>query len=106
MDSTLTARFLRHDDITYPSIAKAFDLPLKIHDETVERMKKMSIPKPSSPVVPWDVPSPALTARLRMAELPFGTGVSVLFVSPDLWVPVWLVTRDYRFLDSEDLILE
>jgi len=40
-----------HDDITYQSIAKAFGLPLKLHDESYEKMKKFSKPHPSQPKI-------------------------------------------------------
>ncbi|KAK8011412.1 hypothetical protein PG990_010377 [Apiospora arundinis] len=38
-----------HDDITYQSIAKAFDLKLILHEEAYERMKKLTNPANKSP---------------------------------------------------------
>ena len=32
-----------HDDITYQSIAKAFGLPLKLHEVALEKMKKKGL---------------------------------------------------------------
>merc|ERR1712093_135831 len=40
-----------HDDITYQSIAKAFSLPLILHDEAYAKMKKFSKPHPSQPLL-------------------------------------------------------
>ena len=45
----------RHDDITYQSIANAFGLGLKLHDDALRRMKKLSKPHPSQPNFSWDV---------------------------------------------------
>lgn len=59
-----------HDDITYQSIAKAFGLKLKLHQEAFEKMKKLSKPRRGTENFSWDEPSPQLTARLRMVELP------------------------------------
>ena len=81
-----------HDDITYESIAKAFNLPLKLHDVAFDKMKKLSKPHKSQPNFRWDEPSAALTAKLRMVELPYDEGKpdeeQVLFVKEDLWVPI------------------
>jgi hypothetical protein len=60
----------RHDDITYQSIAKAFNLPLILHQEAFERMKRISKPNKQQPDFSWDEDSPARKARLRMVELP------------------------------------
>ena len=51
-----------HDDITYQSIARAFDLPLVLHEVAYEKMKKLSRPHPSNPTFDWNVDSPARTA--------------------------------------------
>ncbi|GAA5836901.1 hypothetical protein JCM11251_005818 [Rhodosporidiobolus azoricus] len=56
-----------HDDITYQSIAKAFDTTLEYHEETKHQEQK--------------------TAGLRMALFP-KDNAEVLFVQEDLWVPV------------------
>ncbi|KAL8974128.1 MAG: hypothetical protein Q9197_001641 [Variospora fuerteventurae] len=91
-----------HDDITYESIAKAFRLPLKLHDETVKRMKALSKPHPSQKNFSWDVPSPALDAKLRMARLPIDESRDienqVLFVDESLWVPISVVNGNVHIL--------
>jgi len=92
----------RHDDITYQSIAKAFNLKLKLHDDALRRMKKLSKPHPSQPNFSWDVPSPALTAKLRMIELPTDesrdANNQVLFVDEQLWVPISVVNGNIHIL--------
>ena len=91
-----------HDDITYQSISKAFGLPLKLHNETLERMKKLSKPHPSQPNFSWDEPSPALEAKLRMVRLPFDESreekSQILFVDPELWVPICVVNGNIHIL--------
>ncbi|KAL9010719.1 MAG: hypothetical protein Q9173_004377 [Seirophora scorigena] len=91
-----------HDDITYESIAKAFGLPLKLHEETLERMKALSKPHPSQKHFSWDAPSPALDAKLRMARLPIDESrdikSQVLFVDESLWVPISLVNGNVHIL--------
>ena len=93
---------LRHDDITYESIAKAFDLKLKLHDDALRRMKKLSKPHPSQPNFSYDVPSPALEAKLRMLRLPIDTDreeeSQVLFVDEGLWVPISVVNGNIHIL--------
>ncbi|KAF4513327.1 hypothetical protein G6O67_000612 [Ophiocordyceps sinensis] len=91
-----------HDDITYQSIAKAFDLPLKLHKEAFEKMKKLSKPHPSQPAFSWDTDSPALKAKLRMVELPTDEsrdiGKQFIFPHEDLWVPVAVVNGNVHVL--------
>ncbi|KAI5463752.1 MoaB/Mog domain-containing protein [Mariannaea sp. PMI_226] len=91
-----------HDDITYQSIAKAFDLPLKLHQETYEKMRRLSKPHPGAPQFDWDVDSPALRAKLRMAELPTDESRDIkaqaLFPADDLWVPVAVVNGNVHIL--------
>lgn len=100
----------RHDDITYPSIAKAFNLPLKLHQEAYEKMKKLSKPHPKQPNFDWNVDSPALKARLRMVELPTDESrdLSEQFIFPkeDLWVPVAVVNRNVHILPGVPLLCE
>ncbi len=92
----------RHDDITYQSIAKAFDLPLVLHKEAYEHMKRLSKPHPSQPNFDWTVESPALRAKLRMVELPTDhsrdLGQQVVFTHDDLWVPVSVVNGNIHIL--------
>ncbi|KAF4972392.1 hypothetical protein FZEAL_9598 [Fusarium zealandicum] len=91
-----------HDDITYQSIAKAFGLPLKLHQETYEKMKLLSKPRPNQPKFDWDVESPAKKAKLRMAELPTDESRDLkqqaLFPHEDLWVPVAVVNGNIHIL--------
>ncbi|KAM0431826.1 hypothetical protein ACHAPT_005076 [Fusarium lateritium] len=91
-----------HDDITYQSIAKAFGLPLKLHQETFEKMKLLSKPHPNQPNFDWDVESPARKAKLRMAELPTDESRDLkkqaLFPHEDLWVPVAVVNGNIHIL--------
>lgn len=82
-----------HDDITYPSIAKAFDNELTYHDETLERMKKLSV-RP----INWDVPAddPELVARKRMALFP--TPSEIVYPSEKLWVPIVIAGGNVHIL--------
>ncbi|GAA5978244.1 hypothetical protein JCM5350_002238 [Sporobolomyces pararoseus] len=70
-----------HDDITYPSIAAAFEVPLEYHDETIKRMEAFSKGRYNF----QEQTEEQKTARLRMALFPKG---EYLFVQEDLWVPV------------------
>lgn len=100
----------RHDDITYQSIAKAFNLRLKLHEKAWEKMKKISKPHKSQPNFSWDKPSAALTAKLRMVELPIDETKSdeeqVLFVSEDLWVPISVVNGNVHILPGVPRLFE
>ncbi|OCK83429.1 Molybdopterin binding protein, partial [Lepidopterella palustris CBS 459.81] len=91
-----------HDDITYQSIAKAFNLPLKLHEDAFARMKRLSKPHPSQPNFDWETPSAALTAKRRMVELPLDDSKpyeeQVLFVDEKLWVPVSVVNDNIHIL--------
>lgn len=99
-----------HDDITYESIAKAFDLPLKLYEPAFEKMKKLSKPHKSQPSFSWDVPSAALTAKLRMVELPIDekkdVADQVLFVKEDLWVPISVVNGNIHILPGVPRLFE
>ncbi|KAF1817139.1 molybdopterin binding domain protein [Eremomyces bilateralis CBS 781.70] len=99
-----------HDDITYQSIAKAFNLPLTLHDEAFARMKKLSRPHPSQANFDWDVPSPALNAKKRMVEIPYDTSKpdsdQVIFVSDDLWVPLSVVNGNIHILPGVPRLFE
>lgn len=91
-----------HDDITYESIAKAFKLPLKLHDDALKRMKALSKPHPSQKNFSWDAPSPALDAKLRMVKLPIDESRDesnqVLFVDESLWVPISVINGNIHIL--------
>ena len=99
-----------HDDITYQSIAKAFDLELVLHESTMEKMKALSRPHKSQPNFKWDEPSPALTAKMRMAQLPWDSNKpedeQVLFVNPDLWVPISVVNGNIHILPGVPRLFE
>ncbi|KAF9526666.1 MoaB/Mog domain-containing protein [Crepidotus variabilis] len=71
-----------HDDITYQSLAKAFDQKLEHHEETIRRLTEMS--KHRSWVGRQNKQQRAAT--LRMALFPHKA--EVLFVGEDIWVPV------------------
>ncbi|KAI0772958.1 Molybdopterin binding protein [Trametes elegans] len=71
-----------HDDITYASLAKAFDQPLEHHQETLRRMSEMTQHRPDFK----QQTAEQRTARERMALFP--ARAEVLFVAPDIWVPV------------------
>lgn len=70
-----------HDDITYQSIAKSFDLPTKIDEDCKNRMQALS--KPES-----RLNASALKDFYRMATLPHGPSVRNYYISDDLWVPI------------------
>ncbi|KIW90936.1 uncharacterized protein Z519_08719 [Cladophialophora bantiana CBS 173.52] len=99
-----------HDDITYQSIAKAFGLELKLHEPTMAKMRKYSRPHRSQPDFDWDKPSPALTAKMRMAQLPTDPNIpdeeQVLFVKEDLWVPISVVNGNIHILPGVPRIFE
>jgi molybdopterin-biosynthesis enzyme MoeA-like protein len=92
-----------HDDITYQSIAKAFNLPLKLHEEAFERMKRLSKRHPSQKAsFSWDTDSPELRAKLRMVQLPTDESRDLseqfVFSQEDLWVPVSVVNGNVHIL--------
>lgn len=99
-----------HDDITYQSIAKAFGLPLKLHEEAFARMKKLSKPHPNQPNFKWDEDSPTLKAKLRMVELPTDEKRAdkdqVIFPREELWVPVSCVNGNVHILPGVPRLFE
>ncbi|KIW64548.1 hypothetical protein, variant [Phialophora macrospora] len=99
-----------HDDITYQSIAKAFGLELRLHEPTWAKMRKYSRPHKSQPNFDWDVPSPALTAKMRMAQLPTDPNIpdeqQVIYVKEDLWVPLSVVNGNIHILPGVPRIFE
>lgn len=100
----------RHDDITYQSIAKAFGLPLILHQEAYERMKRFSKRRPEQAEFNWDVESPAKTAKLRMVELPTDEtrDLKKQFIFPveDLWVPVTCINGNVHVLPGVPRLFE
>ena len=99
-----------HDDITYQSIARAFELPLVLHQAALDRMKRLSKPHKQQPAFSWDVDSPARKARMRMVELPYDTSLpdkdQVLFVAEDLWVPISVVNGNIHILPGIPRLFE
>lgn len=99
-----------HDDITYQSIAKAFGLPLKLHEAAYERMKRLSKPHKSQPDFDWSVDSAALRAKKRMVELPIDESIAdesqVVFISDSLWVPVSVVNGNVHILPGVPRLFE
>ncbi|PLB47208.1 Molybdopterin binding protein [Aspergillus steynii IBT 23096] len=99
-----------HDDITYESIAKAFGLGLKLHQKAFERMKKLSKPHPMQPQFDWDTPSPNLTAKLRMVEIPHDSTLpeeqQAVFVAEDMWVPIAIVNGNVHILPGVPRLFE
>ncbi|KAH8594520.1 MoaB/Mog domain-containing protein [Bisporella sp. PMI_857] len=93
-----------HDDITYQSIAKAFGLQLKFHQETFEKMKKLSRP------FNWDEDTPARKAKFRMIELPHDpqrdAKSQVIFPHDDLWVPVACINGNIHILPGVPRLFE
>ncbi|KAI0267359.1 Molybdopterin binding protein [Gloeopeniophorella convolvens] len=71
-----------HDDITYESLAKAFNQPLEHHAETLRRMIELSKHRP------WihTQTDEQRKARERMALFP--AGAETIFIAKDIWVPV------------------
>ncbi|KAI0705472.1 MoaB/Mog domain-containing protein [Earliella scabrosa] len=71
-----------HDDITYASLAKAFDQPLEHHTETLRRINELI--KYRSDMANQTAEQRA--ARERMALFP--ARAEVLYIASDVWVPV------------------
>jgi molybdopterin-biosynthesis enzyme MoeA-like protein len=87
-----------HDDVTYESLAKAFDLPVKIHHETAEKMRKLG----KSLIIDGE----AREAQLRMATFPTGDDVDVLFLREELWVPVVGLQKKFYILPGVPQLFE
>jgi hypothetical protein len=114
-----------HDDITYPSIAKAFNLPLTLHDATAQRMRRLSNHTKDGDF-DWDVDTPQRDAKLRMARFPLAISSSssssaiaaddddnetqerrsVIFPYEDLWVPVVVVNGNVHILPGVPQLCE
>ena len=99
-----------HDDITYQSIARAFDLSLVLHEVALEKMKKISKPHKQQPDFSWDDDTPARKAKYRMIELPYNKNApdedQVLFVAEDLWVPMCVVNGNIHILPGIPRLFE
>lgn len=81
-----------------------------MHDEAFQRMKRISKPHKSQPNFSWDTPSSALTAKLRMVQLPIDENKpdedQVLFVNEDLWVPISVVNGNVHILPGVPRLFE
>ena len=99
-----------HDDITYQSIAKAFNLPLELHEPALEKMKRLSRPHPNQKDFSWDEDSPARRAKLRMIELPYDKNLpdeeQVAFAAEDLWVPISIVNGNVHIFPGIPRLFE
>ncbi|KAI8879902.1 Molybdopterin binding protein [Backusella circina FSU 941] len=85
-----------HDDITYSALAKAYNLSLKLDQETCEKMLKMSRTK---------FPDWTLTeARKRMALFPEPCGI--LRKNEAYWVPVVVVNKNIHVLPGIPRLFE
>lgn len=83
---------------------------MKVHDEALEKMKRLAKTHPSQPNFSYDTPSPALEAKLRMIRLPIDTkrdeSAQVLFVKDDLWVPISVVNGNIHILPGVPRLFE
>ncbi|GAB1191391.1 hypothetical protein APSETT444_000563 [Aspergillus pseudonomiae] len=98
------------DEVLGGKVSKAFGLKLKLHQGAFERMKKLSKPHPMQPQFDWDTPSPGLTAKLRMVELPHDETLSeeqqATFVADDMWVPIAIVNGNVHILPGVPRLFE
>lgn len=73
-------------------------------------MKRLAKPHPMQRNFDWDTPSPDLTAKKRMVELPFDPELPLesqaLFVAEDLWVPVAVVNGNIHILPGVPRLFE
>ncbi|SGY66115.1 BQ5605_C004g02626 [Microbotryum silenes-dioicae] len=94
-----------HDDITYESIAKAFDTTLQYDEETKTRMVSLSKRRYNID----EQTEEQKIARNRMALFPVPTSktsVEVLFVDKELWVPVVRVAGRVCILPGVPMLFE
>lgn len=89
-----------HDDITYDSIAKAFQLDVSLHQETVDKM--LTLRKESAPVLNKE----AQEAQFRMATLPQGSNVEYVYLNEELWVPVVGINKQIFILPGVPQLFE
>lgn len=89
-----------HDDITYGSIAKAFNLPMTLHQPTVDRMKLYSRTKLET------MSQPVYNAQMRMATFPSGKNVDHHFVLDNMWVPIVTIDSKVHILPGVPQLFE
>ena len=100
-----------HDDITYQSIARAFNLPLTLHEVAYEKMRALSRPdRHTGKMFDWSEDSPQRRAKLRMVELPYDKELrdedQVIFTAEDLWVPISVVNGNIHILPGIPRLFE
>ncbi|KAG7095806.1 hypothetical protein E1B28_006506 [Marasmius oreades] len=71
-----------HDDITYASLARAFNQNLQHHEETLRRMNEMN--KNRAWMASMDAEQRDATKRMAL----FPEKAEVIFIGRDIWVPV------------------
>lgn len=73
-------------------------------------MRRLSKPQQAKPDFDWDTPSPALTARLRMVNIPTDEtrpiSEQALFLDDELWVPVCVVNGNVYILPGVPSLFE
>lgn len=94
-----------HDDITYASIAKAFQLTQVLHEPTLQKMKLITEKRLLAEHLSTGQTADSFKntfeiteARKRMALLPFGNNTKVIFPADHLWVPLVIVNKNVHIL--------
>ncbi|KAI8052150.1 MoaB/Mog domain-containing protein [Syncephalis plumigaleata] len=90
-----------HDDITYESIATAFNLPMALHEPTWKRMRA------NHPRLTGDgtMTEADLNRRQRMAWQPSGPNVTVYSASePNLWTPVVVINEQIYIMPGVPIL--
>ncbi|CAG8715762.1 6191_t:CDS:2, partial [Racocetra persica] len=86
-----------HDDITYLSIARAYNLPLIYHQPTLDRMGDTVQNIPSHLKKLKSMPTKAMIeAKQRMALFPHPS--RVIFPDEKLWIPIVIVNENIHIL--------
>lgn len=100
----------RHDDVTFPALAKAFGLKLELNHEAYGRMKRLMKPRPGEPPLNWDVDSVIRRANTRMVVLPTDPSIppeeQFLFNVDALWAPVTVVNGNVYILPGVPFLFE
>lgn len=89
-----------HDDITYESIAKAFELKIELDEETADRMRRLRKNKQVK------LNKEAQDAQNRMVILPKGSNVEKIYVNEELWVPVVGINQQVFILPGVPQLFE
>lgn len=73
-----------------------------LHEEALARMRRLSKPQQVQRDFDWDTPSPTLTARMRMVQIPIDKSRPLedqaIFVDEELWMPVCVVNGNVYIL--------